>query len=269
MAGIGRRAIVALLMGLALVGAGCSSDDEEGTATAVIGDDTTTTDAGDDDVEGDVEGDDSDGSTDTTDPDDDGPGSTTSEGQATTTVEDDTATTEGETTTTTQGETTTTGTEPDSQFSLALSPDGFILVGEPSGSTTNLDFGDAKAFVMTGLTSALGPPDDEQVGGSPECGTGVASGAVWEDEISVSFDGDDTLLGWSLLRGSSLTDLTGMGLGTAVGDVTELDLDIVESSLGFEFSTAPSGPAFFGVVTGPGASDTITNMWAGAVCIAR
>lgn len=271
MGGFGRWTVAVLLATVTLVAAGCAADDTEGAATAVAGDNESTDDTTESD--GDPSTEDDDGST--SDGDSDADGSGDDEVDETTVPEDpdgdsdgSTTVTENTTTTTEDDGSTTTAGEPDTDQSLVLSPEGFILVAEPSGSTTFVNFGDDKTFALTGLTNTLGPPDEE-FDGNAECGSDQASVAVWADEIVVDFDSNDQLLGWSLRPGSSLSDLTGVGLGTAVGDVTEFDLDVQESSLGYEFSTAPAGPAFFGLVTGPDASATITDMWAGTVCIFR
>ncbi len=145
--------------------------------------------------------------------------------------------------------------------------DGLIIV-DNSGSTAMLDFGTPKENVLIGVTNSLGAPASDNAGNA-ECGNGQGSVATWTDQLVVEFGTDDTLIGWSLPAGSPLTDFTGVGLGSALAAVGDGTVGAFESSLGYEFSVSPNGGGLAGLVTGTGSDATITDLWAGSICIFR
>ncbi len=191
--------------------------------------------------------------------------SSTSEA-TTTTVDTTTTTTEPETTTT--GAETTTTTEAQDEYALALSSDGLVVVEVASGSTTMLPFGTTQDIAINGVTNLIGPPTEVNPG-NPECGNGQDVVAIWTDSIMLEF-AESTFIAWSLRPGSTLTDLSGVGLGMSRPDLEgRWAISVDESTLGTEFTTAIDGAGYGGLLTADTDSGVIDGLWAGPICAFR
>jgi hypothetical protein len=158
---------------------------------------------------------------------------------------------------------------PAAEVFVAIADSGLSLVPADGSTGPQLAFGTDQDTVLTGLQNALGPVTVEP--GNPECGNQPDATARWAGLLSVEFR-DNALIGWSLDQGSPLTTLTGIGLGSPVADLRR-DYQgftfLVGSSLGDEFVTQLEPPALIGLATGQTDTDSITNLWAGEVCIFR
>jgi hypothetical protein len=205
---------------------------------------------------------------------DDDDASTTTTGDTTsTTVPGDTTTTLGDTstsapTTTVADPTTTSEPTEDStpEAAVVLEPDGLGIAVTTTGSTTHLVFGSELGTVAEAATALLGGPAEEA--DVPECPPGPAQSVRYDNGLSlVGQDGE--FVGWSVgFDGdTALTTAAGIGLGSTVGEVREViaDVTIEETTIGFELAAGD----LHAVLDGDTDDATITDLWAGTVCIFR
>ena len=105
-----------------------------------------------------------------------------------------------------------------------------------------------------------------------ECGNGVEQYLVWDGELTIGVR-DRQIIGWQLPDGSTLTSLTGLGLGSTVADLrAEIGpVAIEETTLGWE--TVADAPletgGYSALLTGPDPDDTVAVLWAGSDCVFR
>lgn len=146
---------------------------------------------------------------------------------------------------------------------LALDGDGLRIFITANGASRPIPFGIARADALRMLESVQGAPPQDQ-GENIDCGS---TNAVWPDGLTVWFDRDE-FVGWSVASaGSPLSTAGGLMLGT-----TRAELEngasvarIAESSLGEEFTAGDVA----GLLDSDAADARVTNLWAGAACIAR
>ncbi len=189
---------------------------------------------------------------------------TSSTGDETTSTSSSSSTSSVETTTTTAA---TTTTETEDEYALGLSPEGLLVVEKSSGSTNPLTFGSGQTIVLGAVTDLLGPPS-ELGPGSDECGNGQDFVAVWDNQIMLEFS-QSSFIAWSLRTGSTLTDLTGIGLGSSLSTVqSDWQVTVEESTLGTEFATSGDGTGYGGLL-GVTDVETVEQLWAGPVCVFR
>jgi len=113
------------------------------------------------------------------------------------------------------------------------------------------------------LESVQGAPPSGQ-GENIDCG---ATSAVWPDGLTVWF-ARDKFVGWSVASAAStLSTAGGLKVGSTRVEVENgaSVAEIVRSSLGEEFRAGGVG----GLLESADADARVTNLWAGAVCIAR
>jgi len=152
-------------------------------------------------------------------------------------------------------------------YALALDGSGLQLVNAEDGSIQTLEFGVATSQEVTrALDTILGEPG-VTTPSSPECPNGAADDIVYADAgLSLEIAGDSTLLAWSLRPESTLTTLTGIGIGSTRAELdTAYVPDYFESTLGFEFSVTGLG----GILEGEGPEAVITILWGGGICAFR
>ncbi len=144
---------------------------------------------------------------------------------------------------------------------VAIDGEGVRVIDSVTGSARPFPFGTQRTQLLPTLERILGRSTEGQNG---ECGFDYAN---WTNGLSLAFR-DGRFVGWSLderARGA-VSSMSGVGVGS-----TRRDLDaayaatVQESTLGTEFTAG----AMAGLIDGPSAGDSITNMWAGEVCIAR
>lgn len=126
-----------------------------------------------------------------------------------------------------------------------------------------MPFGIGKAEALDMLKFVQGGPPTDQ-GKNIDCG---ATNAVWPDGLTVWF-ARDRFVGWSLAsKAASLSTVGGLKLGTTRAELENgaTVATIAKSSLGEEFSAGNVG----GLLESADAGARVTNLWAGAVCIAR
>lgn len=157
----------------------------------------------------------------------------------------------------------TKGAQPAPAAKLALDGEGLRIFNSTSGSSRAIPFGIGKAEALNMLQSVQGGPPSNQ-GAHIDCG---ATNAVWQDGLTVWF-ARDKFVGWSLASAaSSLSTVGGLKVGTTRSELEDgaAVAAIARSSLGEEFSAGNVA----GLLDSADPSARVTNLWAGAVCIAR
>jgi hypothetical protein len=143
---------------------------------------------------------------------------------------------------------------------VALASDGLGL-----GAGRRATFGMPRAVVTGMLAKMLGNPIEE--GDDQQCGAGALSFASFRGGLGLYFE-NDKFVGWDLdgRDGAQFATASGLGIGAtrkqldAAGPVT-----IEDSTLGIEFSAG----GLSGLLSSRDPEGEITNLWAGATCIAR
>lgn len=146
---------------------------------------------------------------------------------------------------------------------LALDGDGLRVFVTATGASRPIPFGISKADALRMLESVQGAPPRKQ-GENIDC---AATNAVLPDGLTVWFARDE-FVGWSLAEsGSPLSTAGGLMLGS-----TRAELEngasvskIAKSSLGEEFSAGDVA----GLLDSAATDARVSNLWAGATCIAR
>ncbi len=146
---------------------------------------------------------------------------------------------------------------------LALDGEGLRIFITATGASRAIPFGIAKADALRMLEAVQGAPPQKQ-GENIDCG---ATNAIWSDGLTVWF-ASDTFVGWSLeSTGSPLSTAGGLMLGTTRSELENgaSVARIGKSSLGEEFTAGDVA----GLLDSAAADARVTNLWAGATCIAR
>jgi hypothetical protein len=139
-----------------------------------------------------------------------------------------------------------------------LAPDG-LTAGMP------LRFGMARDAVMQAVTGALGQPIEQ--GDNQECGAGALGFASFRGGLGLYFQGGK-FAGWDLdgRDGGGFVTASGIGIGSTRKALEAAHkITIEDSTLGIEFAAG----GMSGLLSMRDASGEITNLWAGATCIAR
>jgi len=149
---------------------------------------------------------------------------------------------------------------------LALDGEGLRLALESSGSTRLLAFGMESSAVIAALTAALGPPRSR--GTNFDCGAGQMDFVVFADGLSIGVQ-SDRFVGWSARvsdTGGTMTTMSGVGVGSTRAALdSSYVADVARSTLGVEWVAG----GIAGVLDGESPAARITDMWAGANCVAR
>lgn len=146
---------------------------------------------------------------------------------------------------------------------LALEGEGLRVFTVATGSSRAMPFGIDKAAALAMLESVQRAPPSSQ-GENIDCG---ATNAIWPDGLTVWF-ANKKFVGWSVaLVGSPLSTAGGLKVGTTRAEVENgaSVARIAPSSLGEEFTSG----AVAGLLDSAEADARVTNLWAGAACIAR
>lgn len=143
---------------------------------------------------------------------------------------------------------------------LALDGEGLRLFNRASGSARPIAFATPRAQALA-LLAFRGPP---ATGTQAECGAGPLNYSSWPDGLKLYFQ-RDKFVGWAVDgRGKgALATAAGIGPGssrTALSDAYAATFST--TTLGTEFAAG----GLFGLLDGPGASATISDMWAGVSC---
>ena len=141
-----------------------------------------------------------------------------------------------------------------------LAPDG---LGFEAGRRAT--FGMPRAAVTEMLAKTLGTPIEE--GDDQECGSGALSFASFRGGLGLYFDGGK-FVGWDLdgRDGGRFATAAGLGIGATRRQLDAASpVTIEDSTLGIEFSAG----GLSGLLSSRDPEGEITNLWAGATCIAR
>ncbi|MBX3563945.1 MAG: hypothetical protein KF730_05130 [Sphingomonas sp.] len=148
---------------------------------------------------------------------------------------------------------------------LNLAPDELTLILD-NGSARHVTFGMGKETATTMVSSALGNPIEQEA--NQDCGAGKLDYAAFREGLSLYFQ-DGKFVGWDLdgRENGKFQTANGIGIGmtrkaleAAAGKVT-----VEESTIGQEFMIGEMS----GLLSSAAADGKVTNLWAGATCIAR
>ena len=154
-------------------------------------------------------------------------------------------------------------TAPATAAKLALDGEGLRIFIVETGSSRLIPFGIDQAEALGMLEAVQGAPPSDQ-GENIDCG---ATNAIWADGLTVWF-ARDKFVGWSVASAASpLSTVGGQDVGSSRAEVENgaSVARIAPSSLGEEFTAG--GVA--GLLDSAGAGARVSNLWAGAACIAR
>lgn len=146
---------------------------------------------------------------------------------------------------------------------LALDGEGLRVFNNASGSSSLIAFDLSEAEAMQRMEKVLGGSPAEQ-GENIDCG---ATLATWSNGLTTWFS-RGRFVGWSA---GDMADGVSSAGGLRVGATRqELEngastVDISDSSLGTEFQSA----GIAGLLDSANADAKVTDLWAGATCIAR
>jgi len=153
---------------------------------------------------------------------------------------------------------------PTAAFRMALDGDGLMLV-DTGGSTRALTFGTSESLVLAAATASLGAPRDRST--NQDCGAGPLAFVSFDGGLLVTLQGGK-FVGWTVraAAGREPRTMSGIGLGSTRAELeAAYAAKVATSSLGVEFSAG----GLSGVLASKAAMAPITDLWAGANCIAR
>lgn len=145
-----------------------------------------------------------------------------------------------------------------------LAPDGLSLV-LPTGATRHATFGMPRDGVTRMIAAALGGAIEE--GDDQECGAGALSFASFRGGLGLYFQ-DNKFVGWDLdgRDGGNFATAAGVGIGSTRKQLESATaIKVADSTLGIEFSAGDLS----GLLSSREPTGEVTNLWAGATCIAR
>lgn len=147
---------------------------------------------------------------------------------------------------------------------ISLDGDGITLVDPESGGSRPIPFGTAESDVLAAF-ALRGTPKRST---NAECGAGPLAFADYPEGITLAFQ-EGKFAGWSTdtRSGGRITNMAGVGPGARRADIEKaMVLEMVpDSTLGAEFTTG----GMSGILDGTGPNAKVSDMWAGATCIAR
>lgn len=140
-----------------------------------------------------------------------------------------------------------------------------MLVSSPSGASRALEFNTPASQVLRALSTVLGKPGERST--NHECGMGPLDFVSFGDELMIVIQ-NDQFLGWTVQRGGANTmrTMSNIGLGSTRAELQgTYNADIARSTLGIEFMAG----GLQGILASDVATAPITDLWAGANCVAR
>lgn len=154
---------------------------------------------------------------------------------------------------------------PDGRVRIALDGEGLRLVDAATGSTRPVAFGAADSTAVAAATATLGAPSERS--SNSECGAGPLDFVAFPGGLLLAVQ-HHRFVGWSVRRtsGRELQTMAGIGLGSTRAELESVYTAKVErTSLGIEFYAG----GLQGILESGAASARITDLWAGANCVAR
>lgn len=147
---------------------------------------------------------------------------------------------------------------------INLSGDGLAVVDPAGGGGQPITFGVPRDVIIAAVARSRG--DAVAEGENAECGAGPMEYANFRGGLVLNFQ-DAKFAGWSLNKGgdTGLATAKGIRLGSTRGDLDAAGkVDILHESLGTQFEL----DGLSGLLDSEGAGAAITDLWAGATCIA-
>lgn len=146
---------------------------------------------------------------------------------------------------------------------VVLAGDGLAITGG-AGAATPLPFGSGEDDLRSAVEPVLGPADVEP---SPaDCGNGSDRFVTWPDRLRAEII-DGEFVGWFAGPASPLTTVEGVGPGSTLPELRASNaVEVLDTTLGVEFQPT-DGAGLSGLLDGP--AGTVTDTWAGSVCIFR
>ena len=150
-------------------------------------------------------------------------------------------------------------------FVLALSGDGLLLINEQSEKTQAIPFDTDVTTSIADVSSALGKHTETSQ--NSECPAGAMSFITWSNGLTMNAIGK-RFVGWAVRRNTesvNLTMMNGIGLGKTLTDLKEnySNVEVIESTLGTEFFVPDS---LSGLLSANEPNGVITNLWSGVAC---
>ncbi len=148
---------------------------------------------------------------------------------------------------------------------VSLSGDGLMLVSSPAGSTRQLEFNMPAQQAIDALAAVLGAPGERST--NQDCGMGPLDFVPFGDELMITIQ-NDRFLGWTVQRNGAATmrTMSNIGLGSTRAELQDVyNADIARTTLGIEFMAG----GLQGILASDAPTAPITDLWAGASCVAR
>lgn len=115
------------------------------------------------------------------------------------------------------------------------------------------------------LAAVLGEPGERTT--NQECGMGPLDFVPFGDELMITIQ-NDRFLGWTVQRTGATTmrTMSNIGLGSTRAELQDVyNADIARTTLGIEFMAG----GLQGILASDAPTAPITDLWAGASCVAR
>lgn len=147
---------------------------------------------------------------------------------------------------------------------MSLSPEGLTLVSA-GGSTTLVGFGVAQDDATHAAGAVLGKPENEAA--NPDCPAGSLDSVDFADGLTLFFEGAK-FVGWDVddSKPGRFTTVSGVGIGSTRREIQQsIVVEVEDTSLGHEFRSG----ALSGLLSAPGDSGRVMQLWAGTTCIFR
>ena len=153
---------------------------------------------------------------------------------------------------------------PASNFLIALSGEGVLLVNEETGSTNMIAFETELEASKTLISNVLGAPTD--ILENNECGAGPMTFVTWDNGFTINAL-QNKFKGWSVrpqTKSAAMTTLDGVGLGTTLSELeSRYETEVFESTLGIEFNASKQ---LFGLLSEDQQDGMVINLWSGIAC---
>ncbi|MBB5709611.1 hypothetical protein [Sphingomonas xinjiangensis] len=147
---------------------------------------------------------------------------------------------------------------------LGLSPDGLTLVSA-DGSARQVNFGIAQDDAMRAASVVAGKPGNPML--NPDCPSGPLDSVDFADGLTLFFEGA-RFVGWDVddTEPGRFTTMSGVGIGTTRRAMERsVVIEVENTSLGHEFRAG----ALSGLLSAPGETGRVMQLWAGTTCIFR
>lgn len=157
------------------------------------------------------------------------------------------------------------GTAIPSGSHVALDGAGIVLVAAESGSTQSIAFGTPVEATLTAIAGVLGDPIVRTT--NRDCGAGPLEFIAFDGGLFVGVQ-NGRFAGWTVRPSGSrsLRTMSNIGIGSTRAELeAAYNVQVSRSSIGTEFMAS----GLQGVLASDAANAAVTDLWAGASCVAR